>query len=277
MKIAVFYENIKEGLEQGHVTIRQALERLKDAGLTMLYANARGLEADWEMLSPVLEELGIGIEGLYDFCDFAGTSPAELPPSADYHELIDTAVKVGADNVLVVPGLLSMNPDTMGEEKNRLIKGVSEAVAYGNQKGIKVSMEDFDGLEAPYNTIAGLNEFMEKIPGLYCSFDTGNFVMYHEDEYGAFRVFEKYMCTMHLKDRSDVPVYPKDKAKICHDGIKIYPSPVGYGTMKIEKILDEAIAHGYNGNVIVELFDCDADHVIEAAEKSVRWISEKYI
>lgn len=47
---------------------------------------------------------------------------------------------------------------------------------------IAVSMEDFDGLEAPYCTIAGLNDFLTDVPGLACSFDTGNFIMYQENE-----------------------------------------------------------------------------------------------
>ena len=59
---------------------------------------------------------------------------------------------------------------------------MSHAVLYGQELGITVSMEDFDGLEAPYCTIAGLDEFLRDVPGLACSFDTGNFIMYQENE-----------------------------------------------------------------------------------------------
>jgi sugar phosphate isomerase/epimerase len=69
---------------------------------------------------------------------------------------------------------------------------------------IAVSMEDFDGLEAPYCTIAGLNDFLTDVPGLACSFDTGNFIMYQENELEAFQLFRDKICTVHLKDRRKV-------------------------------------------------------------------------
>ena len=252
MKIAVFYENIKDGVQAKGITMREALTNLKSVGMDLLYISGGSIRAEWNTLKPLLDELNIGIEGVYDFCDFTHHMPEDFPPAATVAEVIDEALMVGANNVLIVPGMVS------------------------DEKGMKVSMEDFDGKEAPYCTIAGLKEFMDKIPGLYCSFDTGNFVMYHENEYDALKVFEERLCTIHLKDRSNTSVYPNDKYKVCADGQKIYPSPVGYGTMQIKKILDDVISHGYTGNVIVELFDCDFEHVLEAAEKSVAWIKQIY-
>lgn len=276
MKLAVFYENIKDGLAPAGLTMEEALRRLKASGITRIYANARGLSTEWEELEPVLRRLEVEVEGLYDFCDFAKTAPKELPPGADYRELIDTAVRVGAAHVLVVPGFLSMNPETRDAELKLLIAGVAEAAAYGEKKGIQVSMEDFDGMPAPYCTIDGLNAFMQAVPGLYCSFDTGNFIMYHEDEYEAFRLFESRLCTIHLKDRSEEATFPGDKWKSCADGKKIFCAPVGSGTMQIERIMDEALAHGYTGNVIIELYDCDPAHMLEAAEQSADWLRQRY-
>ena len=276
MKIAVFYENIKDGVRAKNITMREAMVNLKATGMDLLYISGGSIRAEWDILKPLLDELNIGIEGVYDFCDFTHHMPEEFPPAATAEEVIDEALMVGANNVLIVPGMVSEDASKCKEEKNVLLQKMTEAVAYGNEKGMKVSMEDFDGKEAPYCTIAGLKEFMDRIPGLYCSFDTGNFAMYHENEYDALKVFENRLCTIHLKDRSNTAVYPNDQYKVCADGQKIYPSPVGYGTMQIKKILDDVISHGYTGNVIVELFDCDFNHILEAAEKSVAWIKQTY-
>ncbi len=235
MKIAVFYENIKDGVQAKGITMKEELTSLKSVGMDLLYISGFSIRAEWDTLKPLLDELNIGIEGVYDFCDFAHNMPAGFPPAATYTEVIDEAVMVGAGNVLIVPGTLSDDASRHETEKAIMIEKMTEAVAYGKQKNMKVSMEDFDGKEAPYCTIAGLKEFMDKIPGLYCSFDTGNFVMYHENEYDALKVFEDRLCTIHLKDRSNTSVYPDDQYKVCADGQKIYPSPVGCGTMQIKK------------------------------------------
>lgn len=275
MKIAVFYENIKESATAKNIPIKDALTTLNKAGMEMLYISYPSIKSDWEMLKPILDELNIAIEGVYAFCDFTGNMPAFFP-KITYDEVIDAAAMVEADNVLLVPGFVGEACSDIDVVKDMIVEGMTKAVTYGTDKGIKVSMEDFDGLEAPYCSVAGLKEFMDRIPGLYCSFDTGNFVMYHEDEYEAVKLFVDKLCTMHLKDRSDVPVYPKDKGKACADGVNVYPSAVGYGTMQIDKILNYVKEQGYKGNVIVELFDADPEYALESIEKSVKWLVENH-
>ncbi len=63
--------------------------------------------------------------------------------------------------------------------------------------GVAVSIEDFDGLTAPYCRVSGVAEFLENVPGLKLSFDTGNFVMFHDDELKAFEIFKEKICTVH--------------------------------------------------------------------------------
>ena len=130
-------------------------------------------------------------------------------------------------------------------------------------------MEDFDGLEAPYCTIAGLNDFLTDVPGLACSFDTGNFIMYQENELEAFQLFRDKICTVHLKDRRKEAKYPDDKAKICADGSLSYAAETGRGYIHIKEILDLLKEQNYHGNVIVELYDYSPEHMLEGIGESV--------
>ncbi len=271
MEIAAFYENIAQGAESLHIPVEEALKSLKEKGMTRVYLCDRTFYEVKDDLMPVLKGLGIAIEGFFSFGDYG-----HAPDSESYKELIHLAKDCGAGNVLIVPGMIGEDEKDQAEilVKN-MIHAMANAAAYGKSQGVCVSMEDFDGLAAPFCSVKGLKAFMDAIPELYCSFDTGNFIMYHEDVTDAFELFKDRLCTIHMKDRSDTPLYPGDRAKVCADGVKKYPSPVGYGNIAIKEILSRLKEIGYPGNVIVEMMDCDGEHVLEGIEKSVLWLKEQ--
>jgi sugar phosphate isomerase/epimerase len=161
-----------------------------------------------------------------------------------------------------------MRPQLLDNMKNALI----EAVAYGKKQGITVSMEDFDGLDAPYCTIEGLQWFMTQVEGLQCSFDTGNFLMHHEDELEAFELFADKICAVHLKDRSLTQGSSDDIPCICADGQKRYPTPVGSGYIHMKEILEGLKARNYQGTLIVELFNYG--DMLEGLRQSLKWIRD---
>lgn len=103
---------------------------------------------------------------------------------------------------MLLPGIIQIGSGEKDKKLARMVEGLRRAVKYEKEKGIDVALEDFDGIEAPYCTIAGMEYFMNEVPGLKCAFDTGNFVMYEEDEIEAFEKLKDRICTLHLKDRS---------------------------------------------------------------------------
>ena len=119
--------------------------------------------------------------------------------------------------------------------------------------------------------IGGLKEFMDDIPGLSCSFDTGNFIMEHEDELEAFTLFKDKLCTLHLKDRSKTPPYEDARGKLCRDGSLEYVAAVGSGYIRIPKILTQLKKMNYSGNIIVELYEYSHSHMLEGIRDSVKW------
>lgn len=267
MKIAAFYENVAEGARASGVSLEKALSGLQEEGLSLLCLTPESWEKDAGLLGPVLEKTGIGIEGLHAVCDFA-----REPGTERYKAVIDLALSLGAGNVLLIPGFLTTG--NTEEALRRMTGGMRRAARYGAEKGMPVLMEDYDGMLAPFNSIAGLAYFLDAIPELGCAFDTGNFCMYREDELCAFERFAGRIVTVHLKDRSDLPFFPGDSFKVCADLEKIWPAPVGSGSIRIAEILRELQMRAYPGNVIVEHYDVDPERMLSAIRTSVAWVRD---
>ena len=271
MKIAAFFENIAVGASAKNISLRDAITDLKQQGMELLYLSIFTLREKEEQIVSLVNELDLGVEGVYGFYDFAHD-----PEDGSWKEIIDAAKRLGGANVLIIPGMI---PAEEQSRKDILISNMksamTRAVRCGQELGIAVSMEDFDGLEAPFCTIAGLDGFMKDVPGLACSFDTGNFIMYQENELEAFRVFRDNLCTVHLKDRRKEARYADDQAKICADGSPTYAAETGKGYMQIKEILDLLKEQKYPGNVIVELFDYSPEHMLAGISESVRWVADE--
>ncbi|MBQ9408114.1 MAG: TIM barrel protein [Clostridia bacterium] len=265
MKIAVFYENIYDGAKALNRPMDETLSSLRDAGMKLIYISADSFRRDRTWLQPLLRELGLGIEGMHAFCDFSGE-----PDTLKYRELIDLACECGAGNLLFVPGMLS-GKNTL-KDFEAIAAGMRRAVDYGRSKGMPILMEDFDGLRAPYNSILSLHWFMENVEGLGCAFDTGNFVMFHEDELEAYELFRSKIVTLHLKDRSNAPRHPDDHPYTCADGAQVFTCTVGSGFIRMTEILKRLAASGYRGNVIAELYGEDHAHILDDIYASVEYL-----
>ena len=271
MKIAAFYENIYEGAMAAGKDMEEVLTGLKEAGMDLIYISVDYWEKDCEELAPLLAKLDIGIEGMYGWCYFSGN-----PDREDYKEMIDLAAQAGADNLLIVPGMITM-PGSKKKVNSQqaidnIVAGMRKAVTYGEEKGISVLMEDYDDLASPYSSIAGMNYFMDQIEGLGCAFDTGNFVIYHEDEYEAFETFANKIRTVHLKDRSNEPPHPGGYSAVTVDQTESWTCVLGSGDLEIQEILEGLAANGYKGNVIVEMYGVGSDYMLEDIYSSINWL-----
>lgn len=270
MKISAFYENIAEGATKDGLDMKMALAQLKRDGMEKVYFSYDTLKNDRDgKIRKMLQELGLEVEGLYGFFRF-DTDPMD----DSYQGMIDMAVEVKAGNVLFVPGFITK--DDKPEEKKLLENmwtGLKKAVQYGKKQGIAVSIEDFDSLDAPYCSVDGVTRFLENVPGLQFSFDTGNFVMYHEDEEEAFELFKDKICTVHLKDRGREKEHP---FVICADGEKLCTVPVGEGFIHIKDILSKLKQLGYDGGLIAEMYGHSAENMYDGIRKSVKWVRETW-
>ena len=267
MKIAVFYENIHDMALDAGMKMDVAMAMLRDEGMELLYMKPESWIRDRYELSMAMEKLGLDIEGMHFYCDFAAE-----PDTERYKDAIDAAAEAGAGNILVIPGMYTS--DNPVRDLENMINGMQRAVDYGQRKKIQVLMEDYDGKTAPYNSITGLQYFMDRVEGLGCAFDTGNFVMFHENELEAYDQFADRIRTVHLKDRCAVKRHDGDVPFHCADGSPIYACTIGSGNIQIAEILNKLRRHDYPGNVIVELYACDPKYMLNDAIDSIRWVKE---
>ena len=269
MKIAAFYENIAEGAKYAGISTVEAVNRLMKEGMELLYIGGFTLRESWSEVENVLNETKILVEGIHDWIDLAHN-----PENPLLEQTIQNAAKLHSNNVLIVPGLLQQgdNPEIITDN----IKiGMKRAVNIGLQLGIPVSMENLDNVHSVFNSINGLKQFMDAIPELKCSFDTGNFVIHHEDELAGFELFRDRLCTIHVKDRTLSPKYDDVPPKICADGSNTYVASIGTGYIKIREILSELIAQEYAGNLIVEAYEYSPSHTLEGIVESIRWLQKE--
>lgn len=265
VKIAAFYENIHDGARAEGQSVEEALASLRAEGMERLYLSADSWKRDGKELAGILRRQGIGLEGMHCFCDF----PAR-PDTGEYRELIDLAADLGAGHLLFIPGMLSTG-NTL-KDFQHMLEGMRRAVEYGQSRNMPILMEDYDGLLAPYNCVAGLQAFMRQAEGLECAFDTGNFVMFREDELEAFDLFAPRIRTVHLKDRCLSPRHPGDVPLRRADGTEVYCCAVGSGEIRIAGILDRLREMRYPGSVIAELYCVDPDWILEDLRRSIRWL-----
>lgn len=77
---------------------------------------------------------------------------------------------------------------------------------------------------ASLNSFSGLNAllwYLEEVPGLKCTFDTGNFVTHNDDLYAAWAALKDYVTHVHVKDRGTGPVAIGDGNLPCSDILRI--------------------------------------------------------
>lgn len=265
MKIAVFYDNIRNGVLATRRSLEETLVQFKSEGMDKLYISVDAWRQEGHMLADLMARQGIGLEGMYGSWDFLHPADGD-----GLSVMIGLAADGGADHLLLVPRMASAC--STREETDTIADGIARAVAWGREKGVHILMEDCDSPLSPNNCIAGLHDFMQRINGLECAFDTGNFILYHEDELAALALFMPRIHTVHLKDRCLAPRHPGDRPRRCADGRDVFCCPIGSGFIHIEQILDVLKARRYPGDVIVEMFYCDPDHVLEDISQSLRWL-----
>ena len=268
MKIFVFYENLHAGADAAGLEIDEVLRQLRDAGTDGIYLSADSWKRDRDMLRECLKKLDLRVGGMFASCDF----PSD-PKTLRYREIVDLAVESGAENLLLIPGRLTTGNTC--RDLDHMLEGMKRAAEYGRAVGMPVLMEDFDGLLAPYNCIAGLKCFLDAVEGLGCAFDTGNFIAFHEDELAAFEMFSDRIQTVHLKDRSLMPQHEGNTPFVCADGEKVYACSVGSGFIRIPDILQKLHSRNYQGNLIIELYACDPRCFMKDALDSLRWLQEE--
>lgn len=260
MKISVFFDHVLQAAEQTGKSLQELLSGVRKAGVEAVEINLTYLLEHKETVQ-LLRQADLGVSCIYEFYEMDKCDEEE---KAKKH--IETAVKVGADRILVVPGFVSEKeagemqlcmPEyeriadflSKNEKALHMAKGLSYVTGLGRKAGVTVTVEDFDDKKSPLSGRNGILWFLNQVPDLRYTLDMGNFVYNDEDVLEAWEVLKDKIAHVHCKDRG---------AEIKTSGAinrGLLPVAAGDGYMPIATLVNRLKESGYDGYLAIEHFD----------------------
>lgn len=253
MKLSVFFDHVLQAREQTGKTVEELLAGVRAVGIEAVEINLDYLCEHPEVWD-ALKKADLGVSCIYEFYDMGRCDETE---KAKKH--VDTAALVGAKRILVVPGFLSGEASKemqrcmpaqknivdffeRNEEIKRMAEGLSFAAKYGAEKRVTVTVEDFDGLDSPLAGMYGIHWFLQQVPELMYTLDTGNFLFYGEDVLNAYELLKDRIVHVHCKDRE-----PGTNASM----------QTGTGYIPFTDVLKKLKKQNYDGYLAIEHFDVE--------------------
>ena len=257
MKVSVFFDHILQAQEQTGKSLEELLKGVYQAGIEAVEINLDYLGSHGELLD-LFQQTGLKVSCIYEFYDMGRSEEMEK-----VHRHIETAVKAGAERILVVPGFLEGDAaermqNAIPKEQTaeeffdshpeilRMKEGLSHAAVSGKEKGVLVTVEDFDDRNSPLSGMHGIQWFLKQIPELSYTLDTGNYLFYGESVLDALELLKERIVHVHCKDRRR-----GDNASV----------RIGSGYIPFEEILKKLRLQGYDGYFAVEHFDVPEQEV----------------
>jgi L-ribulose-5-phosphate 3-epimerase len=267
VKLSVFHHHLAEAATQTGLPVVEIAKTVRALGVTAVDCSLeQTTESDFET---VLMEADLVVASIYTFFDFGAA------PEPDQSErLIERASSLGASLVLAIPGFVSRDASHVERQaaRSNMATGLRALCDRGEQNNIRVCLEDFDDERAPFSTVEGLLWFLDQVPSLRCTFDTGNFAYSEEDELLAFHELSSRIVHVHCKDRT-LLASANGTPKYSLNGRPLYSSPVGSGFIKMAEIVDALQAANYNGYYAIEHFG--APDQLSYIRSSVEWLRSR--
>jgi L-ribulose-5-phosphate 3-epimerase len=210
-QISCFFDHILEAAEQSGKTIPEILKLCHEWKISALEINNQTLvnNPDYEK---IIQDAGFSYNCLYDFYDWE--SSTDFAKAKDH---IDRANHLNCRKILIVPGFFTEDEAKQFEDcsdykktseklesnqKSVQIKQMlCKAVQYASEKNITVTIEDFDDKKSPVCKTNQILWYLQNVPGLKWTFDTGNFEYSAENALNSYEKLKSYMANVHTKDR----------------------------------------------------------------------------
>ncbi len=235
-----------------HHIVQAAKERGESVSATIEWAvglgySAAELDADDLSGTEFLAEKGMKVSSIYRNYRWHETIDREL-----MEDHIRIAKRLNAPMIMAIPGFYS----DAGHNKNELKKmheGMEMLSVMARENELILTIEDYDNALSPIATMSGIGTFLEAVPDLKFTLDTGNFIFSEEDVLVAEDLFLSGIRHVHLKDRLWSRAGSGDILETT-EGRKMYPCAVGEGDIPIDDVLGRLAKTDYAGYVMTEFF-----------------------
>ncbi|MBQ7354866.1 MAG: sugar phosphate isomerase/epimerase [Clostridia bacterium] len=269
MKLSIFYDHVMTAAQQSGKSIDEILASAVKAGIEAVDINNSNIARDPEML-PAIHRSGMQVACSFEFYNW---NKDEYQNYDRLKQHIANAKAEGQKAILVIPGFLEKDEanrlnallDEIGMpdapvidprldefmRSSNAISGMTEmlraSVQLAAKEGITVTLEDFDGYDAPFARALGLLWFMQNVDGLRYTFDTGNFIYSDERMEDGFALLKDYLVHVHTKDRGQEENCTGFKYKR-----GMAPAATGEGYLPIAPYVRKLLENGYDGYFAIE-------------------------
>lgn len=251
LKFSIFSDHIEEAAEQSKIPLAEVAKRVRALGFegVDIWSSTR------RATIKLYRDAGFSISCVIWFPHFD-----ERYDEAKGREIVDKAVANGCDRILVVPattrGSLAGDPAV----RALVIERTERYAAYAAEKGVVVTIEDYDNAESPTADIANTKDFLKRAPHVRLAFDTGNFHFRGESAEDALKELAGSVSHFHLKDR---PVESRDTK---------YSVAFGTGAIPARRMIElPREVWGYDGWFTLEHFG--VTNMLETIETSAKFLS----
>lgn len=271
MIISVFYDHILQAADQTGKPLCELLTGVRQAGIGAVEINLTYL-LEHKETTELLKQADLGVSCIYEFYEMD-----RCDESNKIRNHIETAVEVGANRILVVPGFLSEQESEVmqshmhsydrvaaylvkNEKVLHMAKGLAYAAKLGKKAGVTVTVEDFDDIKSPLSGMNGIMWFLNRVPELRYTLDMGNFVYNDEDVLDAWEILKNKISHVHCKDRGveEDKSSGNEKSSINRGLLSV---AAGYGYLPIATLINRLKESGYDGYLAIEHFDAPDQEV----------------
>ena len=284
MKLSIFYDHVTTAAEQSGISVDEILSSAVKAGIEATDINNANISRQPEMLNAV-HRAGMKVACSFEFYNWGGE---EYGNYDRFHNHLTNAKAEGQQVILVIPGFLNdrdagalnalldeigiPNTPVMDRRLDEFMKNCDSiakmtemlrgAVKLASEVGITVTLEDFDGYNAPFARVMGLLWFMQNVEGLRFTFDTGNFIYSDERMEDGFALLKDYLVHVHTKDRG-----VEDNCKGFKFKRGMAPAATGEGYLPIGEYAKILLEEGYDGYFAIEHYGhpSQADAIVRSA------------
>ncbi len=247
MKIGIFLDHLRDAGSQTGMPLGKVAREAKQMGIDFVHVNGEFWMENEARVDELLEQSGLyagSSDNIFHFTQNRDLDKAE--------KLIRFLSRKGVEQLLLIPGFVheAQSRQSAMDEAAGCMK---ELMYLARSLHVKCSLEDYDNAAAPFGTWQELKWYVERIPELGISFDTGNFAYFGQNALEAYEQLKAFICHVHLKDRKYAG-RSNEKPLKALDGKLLYPCAVGSGEMPISSILTDLKQSGYQGGVLIEHF-----------------------
>ena len=265
MRITVFYDHVREACRQSGKELHEIAELLNKHGICGVEMDYGEVKRHTGKRFKELQRVGLPVQSVYAFFDWGNH-----PEDHSYKRMLKKLSRYGVRHVLAVPGFVKEGQDR-AVCRERMAVVLQEMCRYAAKRKICVSIEDFDDCSAVFATGAEVRWFLDRIPELSCTFDTGNFLYSEERAEEMLPLLSDRIGYVHCKDRSLLKKegeLPKETIQ----GTPMYTASVGSGVIPMKELLDRIRESGYDGNYAIEHFG--SKHQLDDMIASADWLNE---